>query len=199
MYFLSFPFLTSRNYPSDIVTLLNLVLFKASDTNRDIYEISMQLMQVRNTSTGAFFCFWVVFCLFNGSHISSLPLDRYLKLSCLCTRRGLQSRNQTASSTAPTVHCRLYTVSPCLSCPASWPGCILNSHFLYSQVAVCVTQYVCGHSRVARGISACCEALTGLSSSYGFPLNCWSLIFQRHLLYLWTLPLTTETQRAKVD
>ncbi|XP_041797379.1 protein furry homolog isoform X2 [Chelmon rostratus] len=36
----------SRNYPSDIVTLLNLVLFKASDTNRDIYEISMQLMQI---------------------------------------------------------------------------------------------------------------------------------------------------------
>uniref|UniRef100_A0A671Y1J1 FRY microtubule binding protein n=1 Tax=Sparus aurata TaxID=8175 RepID=A0A671Y1J1_SPAAU len=37
---------SSRNYPSDIVTLLNLVLFKASDTNRDIYEISMQLMQI---------------------------------------------------------------------------------------------------------------------------------------------------------
>ncbi|XP_062275707.1 protein furry homolog isoform X1 [Scomber scombrus] len=36
----------SRNYPSDIVTLLNLVLFKASDTNREIYEISMQLMQI---------------------------------------------------------------------------------------------------------------------------------------------------------
>uniref|UniRef100_A0A8C1DBX3 FRY microtubule binding protein n=1 Tax=Cyprinus carpio carpio TaxID=630221 RepID=A0A8C1DBX3_CYPCA len=37
----------SRNYSSDIVTLLNLVLFKASDTNREIYEIAMQLMQVR--------------------------------------------------------------------------------------------------------------------------------------------------------
>uniref|UniRef100_A0A3Q4BKZ5 Uncharacterized protein n=1 Tax=Mola mola TaxID=94237 RepID=A0A3Q4BKZ5_MOLML len=37
---------SSRNYPSDIVTLLNLVLFKASDTNREMYEISMQLMQV---------------------------------------------------------------------------------------------------------------------------------------------------------
>ncbi|KAG5844677.1 hypothetical protein ANANG_G00165010 [Anguilla anguilla] len=35
----------SRNYPCDIVTLLNLVLFKSSDTNREIYEISMQLMQ----------------------------------------------------------------------------------------------------------------------------------------------------------
>uniref|UniRef100_A0A8C2F8Q8 Furry homolog a (Drosophila) n=1 Tax=Cyprinus carpio TaxID=7962 RepID=A0A8C2F8Q8_CYPCA len=37
----------SRNYSSDIVTLLNLVLFKASDTKREIYEIAMQLMQVR--------------------------------------------------------------------------------------------------------------------------------------------------------
>uniref|UniRef100_A0A671P4E9 Protein furry homolog n=1 Tax=Sinocyclocheilus anshuiensis TaxID=1608454 RepID=A0A671P4E9_9TELE len=36
----------SRNYPCDIVTLLNLVLFKSSDTSREIYEISMQLMQV---------------------------------------------------------------------------------------------------------------------------------------------------------
>lgn len=36
-----------RNYPFDIVTLLNLVLFKASDTNRETYEISMQLMQAR--------------------------------------------------------------------------------------------------------------------------------------------------------
>ncbi|XP_039986284.1 protein furry homolog isoform X4 [Xiphias gladius] len=36
----------SRNYQSDVVTLLNLVLFKASDTNREIYEISMQLMQI---------------------------------------------------------------------------------------------------------------------------------------------------------
>ncbi|XP_035478358.2 protein furry homolog isoform X3 [Scophthalmus maximus] len=37
---------SSRNYQSDIVTLLNLVLFKASDANREIYEISMQLLQI---------------------------------------------------------------------------------------------------------------------------------------------------------
>lgn len=47
----SFP---SRNHPGDIVTLLNLVLFKASDTNRETYEISMQLMQVSVTSIRAF-------------------------------------------------------------------------------------------------------------------------------------------------
>ncbi|XP_061575672.1 protein furry homolog isoform X2 [Cololabis saira] len=40
---------SSKNYPCDIVTLLNLVLFKASDTNREIYEISMQLMQILET------------------------------------------------------------------------------------------------------------------------------------------------------
>lgn len=39
----------ARNYPCDLVTLLNLVLFKASDTSREIYEISMQLMQVHTT------------------------------------------------------------------------------------------------------------------------------------------------------
>uniref|UniRef100_A0A3B4BUU4 Furry homolog a (Drosophila) n=1 Tax=Pygocentrus nattereri TaxID=42514 RepID=A0A3B4BUU4_PYGNA len=38
-----------RNYPCDIVTLLSLILFKASDTNREIYEISMQLMQILET------------------------------------------------------------------------------------------------------------------------------------------------------
>ncbi|KAM9318138.1 protein furry homolog isoform 2-T2 [Pholidichthys leucotaenia] len=37
---------SSKNYSCDIVTLLNLVLFKASDANREIYEISMQLMQI---------------------------------------------------------------------------------------------------------------------------------------------------------
>ena len=41
----------ARNYPCDLVTLLNLVLFKASDTSREIYEISMQLMQVHTHFT----------------------------------------------------------------------------------------------------------------------------------------------------
>uniref|UniRef100_A0A4W4HA29 Furry homolog a (Drosophila) n=1 Tax=Electrophorus electricus TaxID=8005 RepID=A0A4W4HA29_ELEEL len=36
----------SRNYPCDIVTLLNLILFKASDTSRQIYETAMQLMHI---------------------------------------------------------------------------------------------------------------------------------------------------------
>ncbi|XP_053543375.1 protein furry homolog isoform X2 [Ictalurus punctatus] len=35
-----------RNYPCDMVTLLNLILFKASNNSREIYEISMQLMQI---------------------------------------------------------------------------------------------------------------------------------------------------------
>ncbi|XP_051541423.1 protein furry homolog isoform X3 [Myxocyprinus asiaticus] len=44
----------SRNYPCDIVTLLNLVLFKSSDTSREIYEISMQLMQVLETKLSVY-------------------------------------------------------------------------------------------------------------------------------------------------
>lgn len=46
-----------RNYPCDLVTLLNLVLFKASDTSREIYEISMQLMQVLHHMHILFFYF----------------------------------------------------------------------------------------------------------------------------------------------
>lgn len=45
-----FVFVFCRNYPCDLVTLLNLVLFKASDTSREIYEISMQLMQARTSA-----------------------------------------------------------------------------------------------------------------------------------------------------
>uniref|UniRef100_A0A3Q2E5R6 Furry homolog b (Drosophila) n=1 Tax=Cyprinodon variegatus TaxID=28743 RepID=A0A3Q2E5R6_CYPVA len=44
----------NRNYPFDLVTLLNLVLFKASDSNREIYEISMQLMQVLESRLSAY-------------------------------------------------------------------------------------------------------------------------------------------------
>uniref|UniRef100_G3QBA5 FRY microtubule binding protein n=1 Tax=Gasterosteus aculeatus aculeatus TaxID=481459 RepID=G3QBA5_GASAC len=44
----------NRNYPCDLVTLLNLVLFKASDTSREIYEISMQLMQVLESKLCAY-------------------------------------------------------------------------------------------------------------------------------------------------
>ncbi|XP_076833459.1 protein furry homolog isoform X6 [Brachyhypopomus gauderio] len=39
----------SRNYLSDVVTLLNLILFKASDTSREIYETAMQLMHILET------------------------------------------------------------------------------------------------------------------------------------------------------
>lgn len=35
-----------RDYQCDTVTLLNLILFKAADSTRAIYEVSMQLLQV---------------------------------------------------------------------------------------------------------------------------------------------------------
>lgn len=127
----SFP---RRNYQSDIVTLLNLVLFKASDTNRDLYEISMQLMQVRNTSV------YFVFMLSNGVLMTHffVSFDRFWKQSCFFTQRGLQSRSPTTSFTAPMVLCRLSTASPCHSSPACWPGCTRNSRFHSSQVASCL-------------------------------------------------------------
>ncbi len=36
-----------RDYQFDTVVLLNLILFKAADSSRDIYEAAMQLLQVR--------------------------------------------------------------------------------------------------------------------------------------------------------
>ncbi|XP_073464568.1 protein furry homolog-like isoform X2 [Aquarana catesbeiana] len=36
----------NRDYQCDTVTLLNLVLFKAADSARDIYEVAMQLLQI---------------------------------------------------------------------------------------------------------------------------------------------------------
>ncbi|KAM4810351.1 protein furry homolog-like [Rhinophrynus dorsalis] len=36
----------NRDYQCDTVTLLNLILFKAADSSRDIYEVAMQLLQI---------------------------------------------------------------------------------------------------------------------------------------------------------
>lgn len=35
-----------RDYQFDTVVLLNLILFKAADSSREIYEVAMQLLQV---------------------------------------------------------------------------------------------------------------------------------------------------------
>lgn len=35
-----------RDYQFDTVVLLNLILFKAADSSRDVYEVAMQLLQV---------------------------------------------------------------------------------------------------------------------------------------------------------
>ena len=40
-------FFVPRDYQFDTVVLLNLILFKAADSARDIYELAMQLLQVR--------------------------------------------------------------------------------------------------------------------------------------------------------
>ncbi len=38
--------ISCRDYQFDTVVLLNLILFKAADSSRDIYEVAMQLLQV---------------------------------------------------------------------------------------------------------------------------------------------------------
>lgn len=40
-----------RDYQCDTVTLLNLILFKAADSTRAIYEVAMQLLQVCKQSS----------------------------------------------------------------------------------------------------------------------------------------------------
>lgn len=43
--------LSRRDYQFDTVVLLNLILFKAADSSREIYEVAMQLLQVRKVSS----------------------------------------------------------------------------------------------------------------------------------------------------
>lgn len=83
----------------------------------------------------ALFASPLVFC--NGYH-PSYPLNRSWKRNCLHTLRGLQSRSQAASCMALMDPCLLSTVCLCHSFQANWQQCILNSHFRYSQVDVCV-------------------------------------------------------------
>lgn len=123
--------LSDRNYPCDLVTLLNLVLFKASDSSREIYEISMQLMQV-----GAVFWFILIYRLHKRRWSYSLYVCafRCWSLNCLCTLRGWWSRSLEIFYMEHTVLCLLCTVSICLSSPSSLPACTQSSHCLFSQV-----------------------------------------------------------------
>jgi len=47
-----------RDYQCDTVTLLNLILFKAADSTRAIYEVAMQLLQVCKLIFILFFFFF---------------------------------------------------------------------------------------------------------------------------------------------
>lgn len=58
-----------RDYQFDTVVLLNLILFKAADSSRDIYEVAMQLLQVRVTHS------WTP-CLFTA--LCQLVLVQYV-------------------------------------------------------------------------------------------------------------------------
>ena len=65
-----------RDYQFDTVVLLNLILFKAADSSRDIYEVAMQLLQVGVTHS------WTP-CLFTA--LCQLVLVQYvLNVIFLC-------------------------------------------------------------------------------------------------------------------
>lgn len=46
-----------RDYQFDTVVLLNLILFKAADSSRDIYEVAMQLLQASLFHMQSFFMY----------------------------------------------------------------------------------------------------------------------------------------------
>lgn len=48
-------FLFNRDCQIDTVVLLNLILFKAADSSRDIYEVAMQLLQVKISKSHHYF------------------------------------------------------------------------------------------------------------------------------------------------
>ena len=66
-----------RDYQFDTVVLLNLILFKAADSSREIYEVAMQLLQVKHTHTytHTFLCTHTHLNMhFMGFHIPPLEL-----------------------------------------------------------------------------------------------------------------------------
>lgn len=62
-----------RDYQFDTVVLLNLILFKAADSSRDIYEVAMQLLQV---------CIQMV----QHNHVCSININAVLRYVCLCDK-----------------------------------------------------------------------------------------------------------------
>lgn len=68
-----------RDYQFDTVVLLNLILFKAADSSRDIYEVAMQLLQVQNM----FKYFHLVHDVFFFSPFPKLKITPEFKISCV--------------------------------------------------------------------------------------------------------------------
>lgn len=113
------------------MTLLNLVLFKASDTSREIYEISMQLMQVCSLS-------WHILNKVikpkPGKDLKINVSCRCWNLSCVHTPSGWWSRSLVIFCMGRTAPSLLCTVSALRSSPSSLPACTQSSRCLFSQV-----------------------------------------------------------------
>lgn len=129
------------------MTLLSLVLFKASDSNRDIYEISMQLMQVRPT-TAAVMLFSSAGSVFaEGDRILFFVQILEARLLLYCKEITEQKPNSILHGTHGPLP-PLYTVSlPQLSSQLArmYPELTLplfsGQYFFYVHLYTCV--YVC--------------------------------------------------------
>lgn len=118
-------------------------------------------------------------------------LNRFLRLSCLCTLRGLQSRSQVVSSMAPMVPCHLSIVCLCPSSPTSWPGCTLNSLCLYSQVAGCMYICVCMHQDECLVVSVCLASIKWVIPQLSHVILIWLPV--KCLVIEWSPPLKTPS------
>lgn len=91
IFFCCFVFLfLFRDYQFDTVVLLNLILFKAADSSRDIYEVAMQLLQVF-IEIVQLLIFCIVLLLTNHRgvlHFSAWRIDPGTKALPLCPQTG---------------------------------------------------------------------------------------------------------------
>lgn len=68
-----------RDYQFDTVVLLNLILFKAADSSRDIYEVAMQLLQVSVFHMESYFAYLLCNTAMDASVISLMYYNVFVK------------------------------------------------------------------------------------------------------------------------
>lgn len=123
-FFCFFTFLL-RDYQFDTVVLLNLILFKAADSSRDIYEVAMQLLQVSVTVILSGLRSWFSqFCLLKNLTYLFKP-NRSWSPNSFAMPISWRSSEQTASWPLPPLF-HIFTQCLTTSCPRSLHGHTLS-------------------------------------------------------------------------